>query len=454
MSEADDDWAKLKSKPAPAPNAKADADWRALQAKPAPLPAEATPPAAPSAGRSAAEGMLQGGSYGFGDELQGVIGALLRRDPAAMAMFGYPSPAEQGETNITGPNSFGDDYRMERDAARRDRKSAETANPEAYNASQILAAVLAPGPKPGKTVGSFVKAGAKAGGAYGLGASDADLTKGDVGGVATDTALGTGVGAGAGLLAGGLNKAVLRPLADKAAAWGQKAAERGRSLAEKPIDAAINSTRGALGGEVAAGSRALEVAEKAAADPSIAEELSRAAGDLLDDPASAALKERVIRSQLGGLAGRLPRIEKAQGAFDEAVEAGSQEARDAAYQALMDKSPMKRALWEITKRVGPTIVGSSVGGMLGGTAGAGVGGGLGLLTGAMSGAPGRIMKNAVSSPQFQRSAAQMGTRALEEVIPGAMEGLIAEQAGNPASMTREKLAPWAKFLEPDEEQQQ
>lgn len=406
-----------------------------------------SPDTTPSTGRAVAEGALQGGSYGFGDEVQGLIGAVLRRAPG---LAGYPSPEEQGEENIFAKSGFGnsfvDDYRNERDAAQRDSAAAKNAHPAAFNTSQIAAAILTPGPKPGKTVGSFAKAGAKGGAAYGLGSSDADLTKGELGGAARDTAVGGGLGGAAGLVGSVINKP-LQWLTGKATEAGRAALGRGEALANKPIDAAINSTRGALGGEVAAGSRGIEMAEKAAVNPRLPEDVSRAGADALSDTEVQALEERVARAQIGGLYGRLPRIEKAQGAFDKAVEGGSPEARAAALNELMSKSPMKRALGEILKRIGPTIAGASIGGTLGGNAGAGVGGTLGLLTGAMSGAPGRIVTNAVKSPQFQLSAADLGARAAGEMAPGALQGLITEQAGNPQSKLRESLAPYLELLE-------
>lgn len=401
-----------------------------------------------STGRAAAEGALQGGTYGFGDELQGVLGALLRRSPGAKAL-GY-SPESMGEENIFEPSGYGDsfvgDYRKEREGARRDREKAEKDRPAAFNTAQIASAILTPGPKPGKGVVPFMKAGAKVGGAYGLGSSDADLTKGELFDAAVDTGAGATLGAATGAAGGAVNKYALQPLAQKATAAGQQAFQRGAAQANKPIDAAINSARGALGGEVAAGNRTLEVLRRLATDPSVPEDVSRGAADLLQTAEAKGLDERVARSTMGQFFQRLPRIEKAQEGFDAALEGGSPEARRAAVEAFMNKSPAKRAGGEILKRILPTLVGAGIGGAAGGTAGAGVGGTLGLLTGAMSGAPGRIVRNAVSSPQFQRSAAQLGERAAGEMLPGAAQGLIGEQAGNPKSTLREKLAPYLELL--------
>lgn len=419
-------------------------DWEALPdasgapaTKPtaaAPAKPSAQPDTGPSLGRSVAEGALQGGTYGFSDELQGFLGAT-RMEEA-------PDP----DANIFGPDTFADRYRTERNAARRDREAAEKANPRAYAASQIAAALLAPGPKPGRTVGSFVKGGAKAGGMYGLGASDADLTAGDVGGALLDSAVGTTIGGAGGLLGGLISKSLLQPLVQKANQMGQRAMQRGVEQANKPIDKAINSTRGALGGEVAAGQRGIEHAEAAAVNPRLSPQTQSAGAAALTDPEIQLLEERVARSQIGQLHGRLPRIDKAQQAFDDALVAGDPAARQAAVDALMSRSPMKRAIWEITKRIAPTAIGASLGGSLGGSAGAGVGGALGLFTGAMSGRPGRIITNALRSPQFQRDAAQTAVRGLDETVPGAMMGATAEQAGDPKSAIRSKLAPYLELL--------
>ena len=50
--------------------------------------------------------------------------------------------------------------------------------------------------------------------------------------------------------------------------------------------------------------------------------------------------------------------------------------------------------------------------------------------------------------------AQGASRLLEESIPGALEGAVGEQSGNPQSSMRGKLDPWLDLLRPDEEQPQ
>lgn len=413
------------------------------EAKSSPVEPAKSPqiPEQPSTGRAVAEGAVQGGTYDFGDELQGFIGAILRRNPGAKAL-GY-SPEAMGEENIFSPTGYGDsfmeDYRKERDAARRDRDAAKSAHPTAYGVSEVGSAILAPGPKTAKGSGisGFAKTGAKVGAAFGLGSSDADLTKGEVGEAALDTTAGGATGGALGAAGGVLNKYAIQPLAQKATEAGQRAFQRGVEKANKPIDAAINSARGSLGGEVAAGNRTLEVLRRLATDPSVPEDVSRGAAELLETAEAKGLDERVARSTIGQFFQRLPRIEKAQTGFDEALERGSPESRKAAVDALMNKSPMGVAILKNLARLGLPAAGFTADKMLGGSGA--IGGGLGLVTGQLSGRPLTLLMNAAKQPSFQRSAAQMATRALEEAALGALVGLSGEQGGTPDSMTRSKL---------------
>ncbi len=422
----------------------------------------AAPPAKkdPGLGRAMAEGALEGGTYGHSGEIQGLLGGalpeLLINKP--LRAVGLKDWTEEDEAeDIFGPPSVAEAYRRERNAADKDRLDAKAAHELGYGASQLGAAILAPGPKAGGTVKGFMKAGAKGGTAYGFGTSTADATKGDLGeylGLLGDTAAGGGIGAAAGFGAGLLNKP-LQAGARKLTELGRKAWERGVEKGNKPINQVISAAGGKVGGETSAGTNASKEIRRIATDESLPEDIRQAAAELIDSEGARALNERTARNTIKNFGQRLPRIEKAEEELAQALERGTPEARDAAVQALMAKSPMKRALWEIAKRVGPGLGGAALGGQFGGAVGAGVGGTLGMLGGAVSGAPGRLIRNAISSPQTQQSLAQAGVRGLEEAIPGAMAGTISEQAGNPQSMTREKLLDlYAKLLgeekKPDE----
>lgn len=146
---------------------------------------------APGLGASFARGAAQGITLGFADEIAGLV-----------------------ESAFTGKT-----YRQARDESRAAFARAQLANPKAYFAGEIGSA-LVPGLGAAKAIkagGTALQAGlraAKIGGLSGAGASEADLTRGDVGGLARDVAIGgaaSGVlGAGAVKLFGGAPERVLR----------------------------------------------------------------------------------------------------------------------------------------------------------------------------------------------------------------------------------------------------
>lgn len=147
------------------------------------------------------QGATQGMFGGFMDEIGGAVRGL----------------AENHDIR-----NIGRDYRRERDAIRSDNKTAEAYDPTAYRAGQIgggLASAFVPGINVAKGVGLGGKlaSAAKVGGLYGLGESDADLTKGDVTGAAADTLKGAATGAatagvlhGAGKVVGKIGSAIGR----------------------------------------------------------------------------------------------------------------------------------------------------------------------------------------------------------------------------------------------------
>jgi hypothetical protein len=84
-------------------------------------------------------------------------------------------------------------YVDERDAVRGEYKAAEDANPGSYIGGLLTTGVLGDIPKAIPVLGQAY--GAVEGGVYGLGASEADLTKGEVGGALQDTGTGAAIGA-------------------------------------------------------------------------------------------------------------------------------------------------------------------------------------------------------------------------------------------------------------------
>jgi hypothetical protein len=145
---------------------------------------------------SGLRGAAQGLSFSLADELTGAT--------------------EAGTKAILGGDKLSDlmeNYRKYRDESRADYKAAEEANPAAYMTGEIgsgIAAGLLTGGagavanlgKVGLQQGAkeLAKVGLRQGAAAGFGASEADLTKGEVGDVLKDTAIGGGMGAAAGVV--------------------------------------------------------------------------------------------------------------------------------------------------------------------------------------------------------------------------------------------------------------
>lgn len=151
---------------------------------------------------SFAQGAGQGASMGFGDEGAGMLQAAVKK----------------GKDALTGASGqgFWDAYRKARDIYRAKAHEAQDANPKTYMGGEFAGAA-ATAPLMGEaTMGKMAALGAL----QGLGSSEADLTKGDVGGAVRDTAIGAGVGAVGGAVGEGvqniLNPDVMEGVAKKA----------------------------------------------------------------------------------------------------------------------------------------------------------------------------------------------------------------------------------------------
>lgn len=142
---------------------------------------QAPTPAEPTQLDAAGRGALQGASMGYADELAGALGA------------GGQALSKKKLTDLL------NDYRAARDAYRAKDQAAKSKYPGTFVGSQLvggLAGAMLPMGELG--LAGKIAAGAGVGGAAGLGNSQADLTQGEVGQAAKDTALGAGVGAALG----------------------------------------------------------------------------------------------------------------------------------------------------------------------------------------------------------------------------------------------------------------
>lgn len=216
---------------------------------------------------SGLKGAEQGATLGFADELHGNVKQLLEN------ISNTPGDIK---SLLSGEKTFGeltqrnlDTYRKARDAERENVKRAQADNPKSYLAGEIGGGLAVPVPGAGvRTLGGAVKTGLALGSATGLGSSEADLTRGDVGGALVDTGIGGGlgiaggagghvIGAGAGYLAERA-KGLLANLGDRANRGIREAAQTAEDMAAKKEDKIINSLRGEAGAEVQKASRMSE----------------------------------------------------------------------------------------------------------------------------------------------------------------------------------------------------
>lgn len=175
---------------------------------------------APSKLESAGYGAAQGATFNFADEGAAVTVAAAKKLGDLLTKTKGGDPIEN--------------YRKARDYFRGKIDKAEEANPKTFMAGQFAgAAATAPLgegaagllPMIGK---SAIAKMAALGGLQGLGASNADLTKGDIGGAARDTAVGAGLGAVVGGAAKGIGKVVSKAVdpefwQNRAQNWGKSA---------------------------------------------------------------------------------------------------------------------------------------------------------------------------------------------------------------------------------------
>jgi hypothetical protein len=123
--------------------------------------------------------------------------------PFASALAGVGKAGLDAITGERGPLAGGslsdiaDDYRHARDEFAQDAKTSAAANPKTALAANIVGGVANPLFKGANTLGKSAAAGA----VQNLGMSDADLTKGDVGKAAIDTAIGAAGGAAGHIIA-------------------------------------------------------------------------------------------------------------------------------------------------------------------------------------------------------------------------------------------------------------
>lgn len=345
-------------------------------------------------------GAIDGASFGTADE-----GAALQQLGPAVALDVLANPRKLLRPRELARGALGA-YRTERDRGRAFQKELREANPKAYLAGELGGAVLMPVPGSGtvkgatllKRAGQATKQGAAMGAAFGFGNSEADLTQGDVRGVAGDTAIGAAAGAAGGavgetLLTGG------RKLVDfarkRATAGIEKASADALAAAEKAKEKALAAARGALGGDTAATFKTFDRLREILADAIAPAELRASAQSHLDSPvfkeAMRAAQEEYV-SKAGSM---LARITKGR---EEVAEKAAVDVAEQATEALANpiRTQVVPRLKTYASRMLPIAMGSYVGGVPGTI--------LGGVAAAAMGRPGTALANMARSPAVRKGA--------------------------------------------------
>lgn len=182
---------------------------------------------------SGARGLAQGATLGFADEISGGVEALWEK--------------AKGD-----PTAFGELYKKARDESRANFKAAQEANPLSYTAGEIGGAVgtaFIPGMQAasGAKLAAVAGRAALAGGVAGLGTSEADLTEGEIGQAALDTAKGAALGGVMGAAAQGAGKGLEKLAASKTTEKvATKVADKADEIAEMQAARALGAERGTI----------------------------------------------------------------------------------------------------------------------------------------------------------------------------------------------------------------
>lgn len=282
----------------------------------------------------ALSGDVAGALRGQWEGLKDMVG--LGRDPTLADVV-------QGKD---GASEWTQRFRQNRDEVRGDLAAMEERNPTAALAGNITGAVgsglLIPGGaavRGATTVGRVARgalAGAAFGGAAGAGNSEADLTRGDVAGVAKDTAIGAGLGALGGAAGAAIGEGIAagrRALAPVAARKLSEAKARAEAMAAEQIAKRNNTLRGIAGGEAQKASRLTENIRRIEGwdavpdDPGALENAARAAfekADKLRQQARAMGLDEAVdgAGALHSVGSKMDAANKARGLIDAYEQAG------------------------------------------------------------------------------------------------------------------------------------
>lgn len=179
--------------------------------------------------------------------------------------MGYMDELAGGLESLTSDKT----YEQARDEYRKLYKQSEAENPDIYTTGQaagaLAPALITGGGAAAPTLGKAIGRSALEGGAFALGSSEADLTKGEFGQAVMDTAMGVGLGGVAGGAFHGIGKGIskLRGVADDA---GDALLSKAKSVADKEArrmaESEAASAAGRAGGEYQKAHRMIENADR------------------------------------------------------------------------------------------------------------------------------------------------------------------------------------------------
>lgn len=417
----------------------------AIEAAPAPPQAESTFEAIKRNATGLVRGAEQGATFGLADELgaygQGVIDLALRTQPKVVSdLLGV-------ETRHREPFTLKktmEQYRQARGENREEYKRAEAAAPTANLIGQLAGGFAMPIPGGGaRTLGKVALQGAGMGAAMGVGAGEADLTKGEFGKFGTEVALGGALGGAFG--AGGhvLGKALAAgggKLRDFAAGKAQKIQGEVEEWAAKEAEKATLSARSAAGNAAQDAYRQLEHLRELGRTRGLTAE-ERAVFDALSRELGDKAQEKLLPAAM----------RKASTADEFANAVATQEARaaDLAKQKLSTGELKNQTLARL-KRYGLPALGGYVGSQV--FEDTGLGAGAGALVGAglrpMLQSTLKMARQPVVQQRLWKALEKAGRSVGGKAPPATPMGEAIEQANRTGLLKSEHMRDGMRSLDP------
>lgn len=321
------------------------------------------PPAKMSSGRAGVLGAARGATLDFVDEIGGALGQALIGGGVKLGPAAQPRPEDTSAMRATKLQVLGEEaarpstYRLTRDLIRDESKQAEQEQGGAHLIGQLLggAALIPLAPTGGPaTLANAMKTGAVLGAGSGLGASEADLLRGDVGRTLGDAALGGVFGAAAGAGGHGAGKLLGKTASTLSNRAGSKIANIESAVVEaakKEAAAETASARSAAGTAAQDAYRQLEHLRELGRLGQLAPEEAQIADELaaeLAEKAQAKLAPAVAR-----------KAEKA-GALRLAMESEAKRAEELAAQKLSGSELKQQTMARLTRYGLPALGGAAL----------------------------------------------------------------------------------------------